>query len=130
MASAAMLLTILASSVAAGGPPALSFYVDGARYRTIGTPTDLTNTGAPDYSFDKIYALGGALANVAEAQPGDTDYNGGRWQVFEITWNVAPVQLTSEEQVLAAAAAGDLTISAEPVAEFVCPVIPVPASSN
>jgi hypothetical protein len=123
LATLGLLATLAASPVAAGGPPSLSFYVDGAQFRTIGTPTDLSNTGAPAHSFDRIYALGGDLANVAEAQPGDQDYNGGRWMVLAVTWNTTPVQLTSAEQVLAYAEAGLLTIGTTPVQLFVCPVI-------
>jgi hypothetical protein len=48
---------------------------------TVGTPTDLSSTGTPTDSFDIIYDFGGAQLNVAEAAPGDTDYNGGRWRV-------------------------------------------------
>ena len=88
------LLSVAAAPVAAGGPPSLSFYVDGERYRTIGTPTDFADTGAPDFSYDRIYALGDGLINVAEAKPGDRDFNGGRWAVIPITWDSTPVQLT------------------------------------
>lgn len=123
LATLGLLATLAASPAAAGGPPSLSFYVDGVQFRTIGTPTDLSNTGAPAHSFDRIYALGGDLANVAEAKPGDRDYNGGRWMVLPVTWNTTPVQLTSAEQVLAYAEAGMLTIGATPVKLFVCPVI-------
>jgi hypothetical protein len=121
--AALLLLAVTASAVAAGGPPSLGFYVDGVRYRTLDTPTDLSGTGAPASSFDTIYALGDGLANVAEAKPGDQDFNGGRWMVFPVTWNVTPYQLTSAEAVLAAADAGDLTIASEPVRLFECPVI-------
>src|SRR3989442_5902688 len=38
-----------------GGVSGPSFYVDGQLYRTVGTPTDLSTTGAPDQSFDTIY---------------------------------------------------------------------------
>lgn len=126
-AAAALLLSIAASAVAAGGPPSLAFYVDGARYRTIGTPTDFSRTGAPAHSFDRIYVLGGSLLNVAEAKPGDRDYNGGRWMVLPIMWapGVTPVQLVSDEQVEAYAAAAMLTIATDPVRQFVCPAIPV-----
>jgi hypothetical protein len=118
---------LVAASVSAGnGPPAPAFYVDGVQYGTIATPTDLSGTGAPAHSFDIIYDLGDAsLLNVAEAAPGDRDYNGGRWMVFATTWNVAPFQPTSAEQVLALEASGDLAISDEPVKQFVCPVIPL-----
>lgn len=123
--AALLLATVAAAPAAASGPPGLAFYVDGARYRTIATPTDLTGTGAPVQSFDTIYALGGDLANVAEAKPGDSDYNGGRWMVLPVEWHVTPTQLTSAEQVLAYAVLGKLSIASEPAAMFVCPVIPV-----
>lgn len=123
---AALLISVAASTVAAGGPPSLAFYVDDVRYRTLGTPTDFSDTGAPDFTFDRIYGLGNGLINVAEAKPGDTDFNGGRWRVLPVTWSpgVTPVQLTNAEQVWAYASAGLLTIAANPVRQFLCPVIP------
>ena len=131
IASASLLaLALSAGAVAAGGPPGIGFYVDGDLYRTVGTPTDFSKTGAPAHSFDVIYALGGGLLNVAEAKPGDRDYNGGRWTVLPVSWNVAPVQLTSAEQVEAYAAAGMLDIASEPVKWFECPVIPLPGNQR
>ena len=121
--AALLLLTVAASAVSAGGPPSLGFYVDGTRYRTVGTPTDFSHTGAPASSYDRIYALGNGLANVAEAKPGDHDFNGGRWMVLPVTWNVTPYQLTSAEAVWAAAAAGELSIGTTPIRMFECPVI-------
>ncbi len=136
-ASAALLVSVAASTVAAGGPPGLSFYVDGDQYRTVGTPTDFFGTGAPASTFDKIYNIssdangdqlfdsdGTPIVNVAESKPGDRDFNGGRWMVLQVTWNVDPEQLTSAEAVEAAALAGDLSIDPSPVKEFLCPVIP------
>ena len=119
-------LSVTAAPVAAGGPPSLAFYVDGVRYRTVATPTDFSNTGAPDFTYDRIYALGSGLINVAEAKPGDRDFNGGRWAVMPITWHTTPVQLTSAEQVEVYADAGWLSIGDEPVRLFVCSVSPVP----
>ena len=126
-AAAALLVSMAASAVAAGGPPSLAFYVDDVRYRTVGTPTDFGGTGAPAHSYDRIYVLGDGLVNVAEAKPGDRDYNGGRWMVLPVTWaaGATPTQLTSAEQVEAYAAAGMLTIASAPVKLFECPVIPV-----
>jgi hypothetical protein len=125
--AATFVLTLSVSSVSAGGPPSLAFYVDGTRYRTVGTPTDFSHTGAPAASYDRIYVLGSGLANVAEAKPGDRDYNGGRWMVLPVTWaaGVTPVQLMSAEDVEAYADAGMLTIASSPVKLFECPVIPV-----
>jgi hypothetical protein len=129
LSTAALALAISASVVAAAaGPPSLAFYIDGARYRTVGTPTDLLATGAPESSFDHIYALGSGLINVAESKPGDTDFNGGRWLVMPITWSSTPVQLTSAEQVYAYRDAGLLTVGTTPVKAFVCTVNQVPGS--
>jgi hypothetical protein len=116
--------TVLASS----GPPSLSFYADGVRWRTVGTPTDFSGTGAPASSFEPIYVLGGDLINVAAAAPGDPGFRGGRWMVLPVTWNTTPTQLTSGDEVLAYAASGMLTIATTPVKEFECPVIRVPRS--
>src|SRR5512143_3895451 len=93
----ALLASIGASGVLAAGPPSLAFYVDDVRSETVGAPTDFFGTGAPDSSFDKIYDLGTGI-NVAEAKPGDTDFNGGRWQVYLVTWaqGVTPVQYTND----------------------------------
>ena len=121
-----LMFSIAAGAVNAGGPPAVGFYVDGTLYRTVGTPTDFTGTGAPASTYDKIYALGNGLRNVAEAKPGDRDFNGGRWAVMPITWNTTPTQLTSAEAVFAWADAGLLTIGDTPVRLFFCSVNQVP----
>lgn len=126
---ASLAVTAFTSLAAAGGPPSLAFYVDDVRYRTVGTPTDFSNTGAPASTYDAIYALGNGLVNVAESKPGDRDFNGGRWAVMPITWHVAPVQFTNAEQVTAAANAGHITIGA-PVRWFFCSVNKVPPSWN
>ena len=123
-----LLVSIGASGALAGGPPSLGFYVDDVRYRTVGTPTDFFGTRAPESSYDKIYNLGTGI-NVAEAKPGDRDFNGGRWLVYTVTWHTTPVQYTNVEQIYAAEDAGLLTINAEPVKAFFCNVAPVPGSN-
>lgn len=125
----ALAASLGASGVLAGGPPSLAFYVDDVRYRTVGTPTDFFGTGAPAHTYDRIYNLGTGI-NVAEAKPGDTDFNGGRWLVYTVTWadGVTPVQYTNDRQILDAQAAGLLTINPDPVRAFFCNVAPVPGS--
>jgi len=72
----------VAAADRAGGVTGPAFYVDGQLYRTVNTPTDLSNTGAPASSFDTIYRFFGVQSfNVATAAPGDAGYNGGRWRV-------------------------------------------------
>ena len=70
----------------AGGVTGPAFYVDGQLYRTVGTPTDFSNTKAPARSFDIIYDFGGLQMNVAEAAPGMKGYNGGRWMVRALSF--------------------------------------------
>ena len=123
----ALAASVGASGVLAGGPPSFAFYVDDVRYRTVGTPTDFFGTGAPASTYDRIFNLGTGI-NVAEAKPGDTDFNGGRWLVYTVTWYTAPVQYTNVEQIYAADEAGLLTINWTPVKSFFCNVAPVPGS--
>lgn len=131
---AAMLMAIpLVASAGVSGP---AFYVDGDLYRTVGTPTDFSDTGAPDHSFDTIYEFSGIQKNVAEAAPGDRDYNGGRWMVevihYDVDYDTALAAFDangsgtfdSAEEVEAAIDAGAITTSAGP--SFECPVIPLP----
>jgi hypothetical protein len=123
----AFAISAFSGVAAAAGPPSLAFYVDDVRYRTVGTPTDFSGTGAPSSTYDAIYALGPGLVNVAEAKPGDRDFNGGRWAVMPITWYTTPVQLTNAEQVTAWADAGLLSIG-DPIRYFFCSVNIVPPS--
>jgi len=119
-----------------GGVTGPAFYVDGVMYRTVGTPTDLSHTGAPDHSFDTIYEFGGAQPNVATAAPGDRGYNGGRWRVqvlgFPSTYDTAVESadangsgdIDSDDELATALRLGTATI-AEAGPSFVCPVIPL-----
>lgn len=120
--AAALLAVAVAGTAAAGGPPNPGFYIDGTLYATVGTPTDFSTTGAPTDTYDNIYALGNGLMNVADAKQGDRDFNGGRWLVFPVTWNVTPYQITSDADLFAAEAAGELTVGTEPVKAFFCSV--------
>jgi hypothetical protein len=138
MAAAAAGLAVLPVTASAGvsGP---AFYVDGVLYRTVGTPTDLGGTGAPDHSFDTIYEfLGEQDFNVATAAPGDAGYNGGRWRVEVIGGDYAAALATfdanmsgdfdSAAEVEAAIGAGALTTMDGP--SFVCPVIKQPRGGS
>jgi hypothetical protein len=127
-----------ATAAGSGGVGGPSIYVDGQLYRTVGTPTDLSNTGAPASSFDTIYEFFGLQSNVATAAPGDPGFNGGRWRVqgLQFTNYAAAVaaydtngsgNLDSDEEVLAAIAGGAAT-DLGVIKSFECPVIHVPHS--
>jgi hypothetical protein len=80
-------LLALPLPAAAAGPPEPAFYVNGTLYRTVGTPTDFSTTGAPQHSFDTIYNFFGTqLYNVATAAPGTPGFNGGRWEVHKVVF--------------------------------------------
>ena len=127
---------LLTSVAVAAGPPAPSFYVDGTLYRTVGTPTDFSGTGAPASSFDTIYQFFGAQTyNVATAAPGDPGFNGGRWQVVGLSFADYGAALAANDlngsgafdttaEVQAALADGSAT-SLGVVKSFECPVIPL-----
>ena len=126
---------ILPGVAFAKGPPSASFYVDGTLYRTVGTPTDLSNTGAPDSSFDTIYQFFGAQQfNVATSAPGDQDYNGGRWRVHGLEFADCDAAAAAyagsngvfddDAEVLAALNAG-AAVDIGIVKSFECPVIPL-----
>lgn len=138
--AAACLVTVaLAGSALAagsGGVTGPSIYVDGQLYRTVGTPTDLSTTWAPDSSFQTIYDFGGLQSNVATAAPGDPGFRGGRWHVhaLQFTDYAATVaafdsngsgNLDSDEEVAAALTAGAAT-DLGVVKSFECPLIHVP----
>ncbi len=137
---AALLLVPGAAAAAghgAGGVTGPAFYVDGELYRTVGTPTDLSRTGAPAHSFDTIYAIAGQDHNVATAAPGDRGYNGGRWMVHALSF-AAPYDDVLDK--VDADGSGDISSYAEiraavyeglvaddgVIRQFECPVIKVP----
>jgi hypothetical protein len=128
----------LPATIARAGVSGPSFYVDGVLYRTVGTPTDLSGTGAPAHSFDVIYEFFGLQPNVATVAPGDPGYNGGRWAVHGLRFadyqaavaaydRKGSGDLDSDEEVAAALAGGAAT-DVGVVKWFECPVIPLPRS--
>jgi hypothetical protein len=142
LAGCTLLLGATGVASAAGAKPGVTgpaFYVDGVLYRTVNTPTDLSNTGAPASSFDTIYQFFGAQPfNVATAAPGDAGYNGGRWRVHGLQfadYDAAVMMFDtnnsgdfdSDEEVVAALDAG-AAIDIGVVKSFVCPVIKLSGS--
>ncbi|MGH3714319.1 MAG: hypothetical protein ACRDT4_12785 [Micromonosporaceae bacterium] len=117
-------LVALPSTAHADTPPFVfpdgCCYLDGAVVRTVVPPAATPNTGRDDF-----YAIMGGVAGqkgVVAVGPGSPGYHGGDWKFFAVTWNVAPHLLTSDDAVLAAAAAGDVTITRVPENDFLCPI--------
>jgi hypothetical protein len=126
-----------ALAAGAGGVSGPAIYVDGVAYRTVGTPTDLSQTGAPASSLQTIYNLLGAQPlNIATAAPGDPGFRGGRWMVHGVTFTdydaaVAEFDannsgdLDSDEEIQAAIDAGAAT-DIGIIKMFECPLIRLP----
>jgi hypothetical protein len=129
-------VTVVSGGAASAGVSGPAFYVDHQLYRTVGTPTDLSRTGAPAHAWDLIYDFGGIQMNVATAAPGDTDYNGGRWQVHALSfpsgYSAALTAgdldhdgvLDSEAEILHAIGSGAAADTGV-VKQFECPAIPL-----
>lgn len=124
----ALLLALLAvpAPAQAGTPPFVfpdgCCYLDGRVVRTVVPPAT-----APDAGRDDFYAVIGGVAGqkgVVAVGPGSAGYHGGDWMFFAVTWNVAPYLLTSAGAVLAAAAAGDVTVTRVGGNDFKCPIQP------
>lgn len=137
---AAALVGSAAAQGSGGVTDGAAFWANGALYRTVNTPTDLSGTGAPAHSLDIIYAFPeGTQINVAEAAPGDPDYNGGRWMVTPIMFTDYETAAAmyggsnggfdSDSEIRDALEAGAATLG-DPVKYFVCPVIKMPGGPS
>jgi hypothetical protein len=120
-----LLLVLVAAALTAAPsfaatPTFGKLYYNGEVVRTIVPPAEMTKEGVDD-----LYAIPNQLAVTAVA-PGDPDYHGGKWAFHSVTWNegVTPYLLTSADAVLAAASAGDITITRVPENDFKCPIQP------
>ncbi|UCF02635.1 MAG: hypothetical protein JSV14_02980 [Deltaproteobacteria bacterium] len=97
-------------------------FYDGEVVRTVVPPATMSKPGRDDL-YVVMQGVQGQLA-IAAVAPGDTDYHGGKWAFHSVTWNVDPYLLTSEADVLAAEAAGDVTVTRVPAMDFKCPIQP------
>jgi hypothetical protein len=117
-------------------------YVDGVQYRTVDTPAFFNEHagGAPASTWDTLYVFPSGETtffqlHVADAAPGDRDFNGGRWIVkvvlFTTSYATAAAAyggangvFDNDAEVLAAIAGG--AASAFEAFRFECPVRPLP----
>jgi len=122
------LVGALAASVAALPASATTgkgeLFHDGSIVGTVVTPAPIAAGSGTDPFFKVTNGAAGQLG-IAGVAPGDGPYHGGSWQVFLVTFRsgVTPYLLTSDEAVAAAQAAGDVTVTRAPGADFRCPVV-------
>jgi hypothetical protein len=115
----AIALLALASPASAKAGKGFLF-LDGQVFGTTVPPSALPH-GGNDPLFSVTNGVEGQFG-IAGVGPGQPGYNGGAWEVYQVTFIVAPYLLTSDEDVMAAQAAGDVTVSRDAGADFRCPV--------
>jgi hypothetical protein len=121
--------TVAAVSALAVALPAMAttgkglLYHDGAIVGTVVVPAHVPDGSGSDPFYNVTNGAEGQLG-IAGVAPGDGPYHGGDWQVWLVTFNdgVTPYLLTSDEAVFAAQAAGDVTVTRAPAADFRCPI--------
>jgi hypothetical protein len=121
MLMAGALLTTLAGAASATTTKSVLFH-DGDVVGTVVVPVAIPGKGTdPFYSVTN--GAEGQLG-IAGVAPGDGPYHGGAWEVFTVTFDagVTPYLLTSDEAVFQAEAAGDVTVTRAPDADFRCPI--------
>lgn len=98
--------------------PDFCCYYNDRVVRTVTPPAAFPNEGRDNF----YVVMSQAVIGVVGVAPGAIGYHGGQWRFHLVTWNVMPYPLTSEAAILAAAAAGDLTIARIPANDFLCPI--------
>ncbi len=123
MASIAGIVALMAipvGSAFAATPGFGMLYYEGEIVRTVVPPSEIKK------GLDDFYLVTNPVEDqlgIAAVAPGDRNYHGGHWIVNEVTFNVAPYLLDSEQAVLDAENAGDVSIERN-VSAFLCPIQP------
>lgn len=110
------LIASSATSVFAGEPIKTQIWLDGAQVRTLLPPAATPGEGTD--AFFMVPGTGG----VAAVGPGDLGYHGGHWAVYLVSWNVSMYPLTSYDAIADAESAGDIEITRNAGADFLCPI--------
>src|ERR671919_1860585 len=105
-AAVALFLTVPATAKTGKG----QLFHNGNVVGTVVTPSPIADGSGLDPLYMVTNGAAGQLG-IAGVGPGDGPYHGGSWQVFEVTVaaGVTPYLLTSDEAVMAAEGAGDVT---------------------
>jgi hypothetical protein len=120
-ATAVAALVVAVPAIATAGKGLL--FHDGAVVGTVVVPAPVPAGSGTDPFYEVTNGADGQLG-IAGVAPGDGPYHGGDWQVWLVTFNdgVTPYLLTSDEAVVAAQAAGDVTVTRAADADFRCPI--------
>jgi hypothetical protein len=121
VATAVAALVVAVPAMATTGKGFL--FHNGAGVGTVVVPAHVPAGSGSDPFYNVTNGADGQLG-IAGVAPGDGPYHGGDWQVWLVTFNegLTPYLLTSDEAVVAAQAAGDVTVTRAPNADFRCPI--------
>jgi hypothetical protein len=137
-------MTLLAAGIAVAGGPSFgpAIWGDGQLWSTKGLANLPTPNEHNRQSFDKLFVVTNSnnpneQLPIAEAAPGNPDYNGGRWFTHTVEWTadgfrahgIVPV-LTSYDEILFHESLEHLVITpgsfpGGPRVYFECPLLPV-----
>jgi hypothetical protein len=140
----ALSLTVVGTASANPGKPNFTpqIWGDGQLWGTKGAATLPAPNDNNVQSFDKLFVITNSnnpmeQLPVAEAAPGNPNYNGGRWFTHTVTWTqagfdahgIVPV-LKSYDDIMLHYNLGHLTITpgspeGGPLPYFECPLLPV-----
>jgi hypothetical protein len=122
--SSILLATALAFNSTQAAPRVfMHLYYNDQILRTFGVPAPLPHGGNdPLFTFPDDAADG--QLSITQFAPGDPEFSGGAWAVYEVTFNVEPYLLTSYDDLIDAAMAGDVEITRNADRDFRCPVLP------
>lgn len=111
-------LLVIASAVPtfASKPPTGMLWLEGEQVRTIVPPA-----ASPQQGRDAFYRVPGT-GGVAAVGPGDSDYHGGKWAVYDVTFTNGQIQLTSEAAILQAEKDDLVIIVRHAADDFKCPI--------
>lgn len=116
LALGGILATTMVGTAFAGQPVKTTIWLDGVQVRTILPPA-----ATPQEGNDPFFMVPGT-GGVAAVGPGDSGYHGGHWAVYVVSWNVGQYPLTSYAAIMDAYDAGDISISRNVAADFLCPI--------
>jgi hypothetical protein len=119
------LLTAVGSSAALGAEPGFGqLWLNDQIVGTVVPPAQVAPDSGRDPFYKVVDGASGQRGGVAGVGPGEPGYHGGDWQVWTVTFNsgVTRYVLTSKAAVLAAEAAGKVTIARAPAQDFRCPI--------
>jgi len=132
--AAGTFLLATATIQAAPGKPNFgeNIYGDGVLWGTKGNGELPAPNAHNEQSFDGLFKFTNGVGDqkpVSEAAPGNPMYNGGRWDVYTVTWLVTPYLITNYEDLMMEWGMGHVTITKGEPADglphyFQCPLLP------